>query len=782
MKSPILIALVILSVMEVTGCGGGSSGSSSAPPPNPVPAISSLSPSSATTGGASLTLTVNGTNFISSSTVQWNGASLTATFASATQLTAAITATDIATAGNANITVVNPTPGGGTSAATSFAINNPAPSVSSLTPASALQGGSSFTLTVNGSNFVANSAVQWNGASLTTTFVSATQLTAAITAADIATAGTASVTVINPAPGGGTSQAQTFTIAAPAPTVSLSINPTSITAGTSAMLIWSSTNATSCTASGAWSGSQPANGSQSVTPTTSGSFAYSLACTGAGGTANGSANLAVLADLTSIEDASVSGSPATGNTTYSDGLAVSYSYAPASGFSDALVEVDGALSPASGSITMHGNHWIWAFGQPTSGTSFSGYMTAPTDPTVIPFPRFYSQQGTGFPVVVPDPYCTIQSSFVAYPANFLGSFSIPLVNGAPLPASVKRGVALKDFWGGSTTDASLNGCSDPLHTAFADTIPRIQILGADHLAVTTWASVVDGSSATPVLDLTNPQISPSEMAYITSTAKAAGLDVWLFINVPSTDEQGVALPTAPTQQWETSFLNSYAQFIEQTAQLAQQYGIKVMMLNWRDYYIDLTNYTSVYGAAMVPALAQVRTAFQGKLLLYDVFPSTITSDIAPLFSGVDAILVDPYSDILDASENQNITLSLVKEKYQSMFQAMTARYAPFSKPLDMNVFAESYRNYLENGWIEDAMCTDNCIEETVQTDFSVQAIAYEALFEAASESDINFMSFETYGYWYVDVILPDQSFPNISESPRDKPAEAIIQQWFAQPQ
>ena len=70
---------------------------------------------------------------------------------------------------------------------------------------------------------------------------------------------------------------------APMPTVTLSVSPTSITAGQSATLMWSSTQATSCTASGAWSGSQAAMGSQAVAPTTSGSVTYTLTCTGANG-------------------------------------------------------------------------------------------------------------------------------------------------------------------------------------------------------------------------------------------------------------------------------------------------------------------------------------------------------------------------------------------------------------------------------------------------------------------------------------------------------------------
>src|SRR2546427_697917 len=90
--------------------------------------------------------------------------------------------------------------------------NNLVPTVTSLSPTSTNAGGVAFTLTVNGTNFVSGSVVQWNSSARTTTFVSATQLRATITAADIATAGTASVPVFSPTPGGGTSGALTFTI------------------------------------------------------------------------------------------------------------------------------------------------------------------------------------------------------------------------------------------------------------------------------------------------------------------------------------------------------------------------------------------------------------------------------------------------------------------------------------------------------------------------------------------------------------------------------------------
>ena len=202
--------------------------------PSPVPAVSGLVPSSATTGGAGFTLTVNGSSFLSGSVVRWNGADRATTFVNGTQLTAAIPAGDIATAGTASVTVFNPAPGGGVSNAVSFPISgaNPVPAVSGLVPSSATAGGAGFTLTVNGSSFVSGSVVRWNGADRATTVVNATQLTATIPAGDIAAASTASVTVFNPAPGGGVSNAVSFPISAanPVPAVS-GLVPSSATAG-----------------------------------------------------------------------------------------------------------------------------------------------------------------------------------------------------------------------------------------------------------------------------------------------------------------------------------------------------------------------------------------------------------------------------------------------------------------------------------------------------------------------------------------------------------------------
>jgi uncharacterized protein (TIGR03437 family) len=200
---------------------------------NPSPTITALNPATAFAGDVSFTLGVIGTNFVNGAVVRWGSTNLVTTFQSPTLLTAAVPAALIASAGTASITVVNPTPGGGTSNALTFSILNPVPTLGSLGFTTIAAGGGAGTLTVNGNGFVPGSIVFWNGRPCPTRFISRTQLIVDYAAGDIACAGIIRVTVVSPSPGGGTSVAQTFTIA---PTIT-SINPTVAFVGGSAFTV-----------------------------------------------------------------------------------------------------------------------------------------------------------------------------------------------------------------------------------------------------------------------------------------------------------------------------------------------------------------------------------------------------------------------------------------------------------------------------------------------------------------------------------------------------------------
>ncbi len=192
----------------------------------PTPAITSISPSTVPPGGPFFTLTVTGTGFVSGATVSLNSTALTTTFVSATQLTAIVPASLVAQPGTVQITVANA--GGAASSAVSLTILAPVPTITSISPSTVVAGGPAFTLTVNGTNFASGATVLLGTASLTTTFVSSTQLTAAVPASLIQQAGMSPVTVTNP--GSGASNPLPLAITVPVPTIT-GISPSSITAG-----------------------------------------------------------------------------------------------------------------------------------------------------------------------------------------------------------------------------------------------------------------------------------------------------------------------------------------------------------------------------------------------------------------------------------------------------------------------------------------------------------------------------------------------------------------------
>jgi len=191
-----------------------------------LPTVTGLLPDNTESGSGSFTLTVNGANFGSNSIVRWNNVDRPTSLISSTQLLATISSADITAAGMALVTVSGP---GGTSNSATFTIRAPQV-ITALQPSSVEAGGNAFSLTVNGANFGPNSIVRWNNVDQLTTVVSSTQLTAAISSAEIAAPGTALVTVSRP---GNTSNGATFRITQPRPIIT-ALQPASVEAGNSA--------------------------------------------------------------------------------------------------------------------------------------------------------------------------------------------------------------------------------------------------------------------------------------------------------------------------------------------------------------------------------------------------------------------------------------------------------------------------------------------------------------------------------------------------------------------
>ncbi|HTQ59253.1 MAG TPA: hypothetical protein VMI32_03460 [Candidatus Solibacter sp.] len=249
------LAVAIAAILAATGCndyGNTFQGNTGA-------FVQFVSPSNVSAGGPDLTLTLTGVGFVVQTVVTWNQKNLktcviTTTAAnvcapandtgSVLSVTAVVPAAMTAKAGTYFVQTVQPHSGAGTNGLSNpvafqvFPPPNPVPTISSITPNSAPAGSAAVPLTITGTQFLltsdptGGSQVFWNAASqtaLSVTSISATQIQATVPAAQLTTAGSATVTVYNPPVpppqncttnctgygGGGASNGLTFTITDP---------------------------------------------------------------------------------------------------------------------------------------------------------------------------------------------------------------------------------------------------------------------------------------------------------------------------------------------------------------------------------------------------------------------------------------------------------------------------------------------------------------------------------------------------------------------------------------
>ena len=180
------------------------------------PTITGLGPSPGEADRA-FRLSVTGSGYVCTPTraaVLFDGTPLTPATCAATRLEVDVPAT---AAGDHTVQVRNAD--GKLSAAATLPLlaPNPVPTLASLTPSEASQGGTALTLGVAGSGFVSGTTLRFNGASRPTSVQGAGALRATLTSADLAVPGSFPVTVVSPAPGGGTSNALAFNVVRPNP-------------------------------------------------------------------------------------------------------------------------------------------------------------------------------------------------------------------------------------------------------------------------------------------------------------------------------------------------------------------------------------------------------------------------------------------------------------------------------------------------------------------------------------------------------------------------------------
>jgi hypothetical protein len=215
----------------IVGCGGSGSPQNPTPPPSTPLAIQSVTPATVPAGSVALTVTITGTGFTTTSQVTVNNTQVPTVYVSATQLQATVPASQLASGTQLQIAVTN-----GTSTITNtpviLNVDNPTPVLLGVAPSMIAVGSSGATVTLSGTGFVSTSVANLNGDARPTTFTSSTQLAVSLTASDLASIANLTITVTNPAPGGGATSGQQVSVVNPLPAIT-SISPASVAAGSS---------------------------------------------------------------------------------------------------------------------------------------------------------------------------------------------------------------------------------------------------------------------------------------------------------------------------------------------------------------------------------------------------------------------------------------------------------------------------------------------------------------------------------------------------------------------
>jgi len=404
--------------------------------------------------------------------------------------------------------------------------------------------------------------------------------------------------------------------------------------------------------------------------------------------------------------------------------------------------------------------------------------------------------------------CTVPSRIygeVQYPISYNGNFPIPKAESI-LPSGVVRSMAIVDATplGPGPFRAGQGMCKDE-HTyalnVWKETLNRIQLNGSNRVVIYGWAGYDDLTKSTWNLNKTSfiPTVD-SDLKFVVNEAKTRNLEVYYFQQFDYTDLKGNSLdPNSISKEDFKKTLDAYHVFIVNQAKFAQSIGIAGIGVDWAYPVFDkilpkMTSYDPVFRTMwlnkMYLIIDDIKSVFSGKLIIGGV----VTAMDSTIIGKVDVMAITPHfgTHFVTAEENKNLTVDLLKSKYNAELKNIYTDISnqlnggPINLPVIWNLQVQSNSDYYVSGWTETVFCVKfPCPQLTYKTDFSVQAIGYEALLQVVNEqkyfknSAVNI----DVGYWLTDDLTPHitgthPGFPNLNQSVRNKPAETIVKYWF----
>lgn len=413
----------------------------------------------------------------------------------------------------------------------------------------------------------------------------------------------------------------------------------------------------------------------------------------------------------------------------------------------------------------------------------------------IKYPDSYLNTST-LPIELIAPECNLLPSSVVYPSAWMGDLSLPSINGAPFDSSVELGLGLKDIWQ-EGNPAYNDGCEGSIRDNFTSLIKRAAALNASYIEIFPWTYIEDSGTQWRILNplevntAVNASTIPDEdIAWIVQTAHEHGIKVHWRNQI-----QALLDASNPDQTQENmqKFLPAYDEFMLERADFLQSVGVDAMQFDctcWFDYWVD-NDLTELYRESLGALIVDINERFTGTLFNEHLALFMTNANIK---ANSDRIFVDLQQYLeLTAEQQETLNVADIKASTLNAINGIASQYTQLELGAVDFVFevgAPSRNNFFQNrGYVETSLCmpgTDpvtqqsvECEQEHMTVDMSLQARIIEGQLEAIKEQTvISNYQVSTTSYWQTATIIPKDSFPNLDQSVRNKPAEKILQIWF----
>jgi hypothetical protein len=405
-------------------------------------------------------------------------------------------------------------------------------------------------------------------------------------------------------------------------------------------------------------------------------------------------------------------------------------------------------------------------------------------------------------VSIADPFCSYTADKTFYPSAYLGSRELPSIDPKPLPSTIARVAGMKDVWGKPNKQGYefapnfIPGCANDVRAVFQKTLVRLKQLNIDTIVMVPW-TFFDGSKEVWRIETPEETLSSTigdvDLRWVVAEAKRNNIKTWISMQIQGAlktpNNNGSSEFYLSTEATPERVLKSYDaldRFLLERGRFYEEIGVDgVVMGGWYWAGFEGILDSPTYIARTRQKIEKLKTHFKGKVIYSASEAVGRNAGLAALIDVYSFGVFNPFTE----KDAATVTVQQMKQEYAQ--QAANMKTWAGDKPVLWTIGAPSRSDYFSSGYLEETFCTagfgldgssfsNKCIQRDKKVDLALQAMIYEANFQALSEQrGLNLYGVTTQDYWMDGNLMPNVTFPNLGFSVRGKPAEYIVYRWFS---